>query len=153
MYQDWDKDQIYIFLITNYHIIPPQPQRNRGEHWYQNPERECVEEAALRGAAVLVKKHRQPKAGPRSRYPGLPLTLGFPRGPVVKRLSAAAGDTGSLRKTDRVRKMPWRRKRQPLQVSALRNPMDRGAWRSAVHEAAKSQTWVSGWTQGPYSTL
>ena len=98
----------------------------------------------MRGAAVLVKKHRQPQAGPRSRYPGLPLTLGFPRGPVVKPLSAAVGGTASLRKTDWVRKMPWRRKQQPLQLSSLRNPMDRGAWRAAVHEVAKSQTRVSG---------
>ena len=153
MCQDQDKDQTYLFLIANHHILLPQPQRNRGEHWHQNPERECVEEAALRGAAVLVKKHRQPQAGPRSRYPGLPLTLGFPRGPVVKPLSAAVGGTGSLRKTDWVRKMPWRRKQQPLQLSSLRSPMDRGAWRAAVHEVAKSQTRVSGWAQGPYSTL
>ena len=28
----------------------------------------------------------------------------------------------------------------PLQCSCLENPMDRGAWRAAVHEVAKSQT-------------
>ena len=27
-----------------------------------------------------------------------------------------------------VRKIPWRRKWQPLQYSCLKNPMDRGAW-------------------------
>ena len=30
-----------------------------------------------------------------------------------------------------------------LQYSCLGNPMDRGAWRAAVHGAAKSQTWLS----------
>ena len=28
----------------------------------------------------------------------------------------------------------------PLQCSCLENPIDRGAWRAAVHEVAKSQT-------------
>ena len=32
-----------------------------------------------------------------------------------------------------VRKIPWRRKWQPLQYSCLENPMDRGAWRAIVH--------------------
>ena len=31
----------------------------------------------------------------------------------------------------------------PLQYSCLENPMDRGAWRTAVHSVAKSQTWLS----------
>ena len=31
----------------------------------------------------------------------------------------------------------------PLQYSCLGNPMDRGAWLAAVHEVAKSQTWLS----------
>ena len=31
----------------------------------------------------------------------------------------------------------------PLQYSCLENPMDRGAWRAAVHEVAKGQTQLS----------
>ena len=31
----------------------------------------------------------------------------------------------------------------PLQYSCLANPMDRGAWRAAVHGVAKSQTGLS----------
>ena len=31
----------------------------------------------------------------------------------------------------------------PFQYSCLENSMDRGAWRAAVHEVAKSQTWLS----------
>ena len=32
-----------------------------------------------------------------------------------------------------VRKIPWRREWQPLQYSCLGSPLDRGAWRAAVH--------------------
>ena len=34
----------------------------------------------------------------------------------------------------------------PVQYSCPENPMDRGAWRAAVHEAAKSQIQLSDWT-------
>ena len=34
----------------------------------------------------------------------------------------------------------------PLQYSCLENPMDRGAWWAAVHEVAKSRTWLSDFT-------
>ena len=33
----------------------------------------------------------------------------------------------------------------PLQYSCLKNPMDRGAWRTTVHGVAKSRTWLSNW--------
>ena len=32
-----------------------------------------------------------------------------------------------------VRKIPWRRKWQPMHYSCLENPMGRGAWRATVH--------------------
>ena len=45
------------------------------------------------------------------------------------------------RKSDpRVGKVPWRRKRQPIQYSCLGNPVDRGDWQTIIHGAAKSQT-------------
>ena len=34
----------------------------------------------------------------------------------------------------------------PLQYSCLENPMDRGAWKGAVHGVAKSQTQLSDFT-------
>ena len=34
----------------------------------------------------------------------------------------------------------------PLQYSCLENPMDRGAWKAAVHRVAKSQTGLSSFT-------
>ena len=42
-----------------------------------------------------------------------------------------------------VGKIPWRRKRQPLQYSCLENPMDRGAWWATVHGVAKRRTRLS----------
>ena len=42
-----------------------------------------------------------------------------------------------------VRKIPWKRKRNPLQHPCLGNPMDRGAWRATVWGIAKSWTWLS----------
>ena len=47
---------------------------------------------------------------------------------VGKNPPANAGDTGSIR----VGKIPWSRKRHPLQHSCLENPVDRGAWRATV---------------------
>ena len=38
-----------------------------------------------------------------------------------------------------VGKIPWRKVRQPTLYSCLENPTDRGAWRTTVHEVAKSQ--------------
>ena len=34
----------------------------------------------------------------------------------------------------------------PLQYSCLENPMDRGAWKAAVHGVAKGRTWLSDFT-------
>ena len=34
----------------------------------------------------------------------------------------------------------------PLQYSCLENPMDRGAWKAAVHGVTKSRTWLSDFT-------
>ena len=34
----------------------------------------------------------------------------------------------------------------PLQYCCLENPMDRGAWKAAVHGVVKSQTWLSDFT-------
>ena len=37
-----------------------------------------------------------------------------------------------------VRKLPWRRKWNPLQYSCLENSVDRGTWRATVHGGGKS---------------
>ena len=55
--------------------------------------------------------------------------------PVVKNLPANAGD---IREDPGVRKIPWRRARQP--TPCLQNPMDREARQAIVYRVAKSQT-------------
>ena len=45
-----------------------------------------------------------------------------------------------------VKKFPWKRARNPLQYSCLRNPMERGAWRPTAHRVTQSWTrlkWLS----------
>ena len=65
------------------------------------------------------------------------LSLGFPGGPVIKNLSANAGDTGSIPGSGR---SPGGGNGNPLEYSCLGNPMDRGAWLATVHGVTKSQT-------------
>ena len=62
--------------------------------------------------------------------------MGFPGGSVVKNPPANAGDVGSIPGWGR---SPGGGHGNPLQYSWLENPMDRAAWRAAVHRVAKSQ--------------
>ena len=60
--------------------------------------------------------------------------------PMVKNLSANAGDvryTGSIPGSGR---SPGGRHGNPLQYPCLGNPVDRGAWRATAHVVAKSRT-------------
>ena len=60
--------------------------------------------------------------------------MGFPSGSVVKNLPASAGDPTSISGSGR---SPGGGHGNLLQYSCLENPMDRGAWRAAVHEVKK----------------
>ena len=44
-----------------------------------------------------------------------------------------------------IRKLLWSRQWQPILVSCLRNPVDRGNWWATVHGGIKSRTWLSDW--------
>ena len=57
--------------------------------------------------------------------------------------STSAGDPGSIPGLGR---SPGGGHGSPLQYSCLENPMDRGAWRAAVHGVAKSQTQLRDFT-------
>ena len=58
-----------------------------------------------------------------------------------KESTCKAGDLGLIPGSDPwVRKIPWRKKWQPLQYSCLENLMDRGAWWATVHGVTKSRT-------------
>ena len=61
----------------------------------------------------------------------------FPGGSVVKNLLAHAGDMGLIPGLGR---SPGEGSGIPLQYSCLGNPMDRGAWLSAVHGVPNRQT-------------
>ena len=57
-----------------------------------------------------------------------------------KESTCNAGDAGLIPGSGRY---PGGRNGDPLQVSCLGNPMDRGAWRATVHGATKSQAKLS----------
>ena len=66
----------------------------------------------------------------------------FPGGPVVKNLPANAGDADPW-----IRKIPWRRERQPTPVSCLENPTDTAAWRATAYGVEKKWTGLSNWAR------
>ena len=66
--------------------------------------------------------------------------MGFPGGSVGKESACDAEDLSSIPGLGR---SPGGGPGNPLQYSCLENPMDRGAWRAAVHGFEKSRTWLS----------
>ena len=64
----------------------------------------------------------------------IPVFLGFPGGSGVKNPLANAGDLGSI---PGLGKSPGEGNGNPSQYSCLGNPMDKGAWRAAVHRVTK----------------
>ena len=69
-----------------------------------------------------------------------PVNQGSPRGSGGKEPACNAGDLGSIPGSGR---SPGEGNGNPLQYSCLENPMDREAWRAAVHGVTKSQTQLS----------
>ena len=67
----------------------------------------------------------------------LNLTKYFPGGSEDKESACKVGDLGSIPGLGR---SPGEESGNPLQYSCLENPMDRGAWRSAIHGVTKSRT-------------
>ena len=66
--------------------------------------------------------------------------MGFPGGSVVKNLPANAGDAGDKGLIPGSGRSPGKGNGNPLQYSCLENSVDRGAWQTTIHGAAKSQT-------------
>ena len=64
---------------------------------------------------------------------------GFTSGTVVNNLSANSGDEGDVGSIPGLGRSPEVGNGNPLYYSCLENSMDRGAWQSSVHGAAKSQ--------------
>ena len=57
--------------------------------------------------------------------------------PVVKNLSANAGDVRDMCSIPGSGRSPGGGHGNPLQYSCLKNPMDKGAWRATVHKVTK----------------
>ena len=62
---------------------------------------------------------------------------------MVKNLPASAGDIRNVSLIFGSGIFPGGENDNPLHYSLLDNPMDRGVWRAAVHEVAKTQTPLS----------
>ena len=65
---------------------------------------------------------------------------GFPGGTMVKNPRVNAGDTGDLGSVPGWGRFLGEGNGSPLQCSCLESPMDRGAWRAAVHGVTESDT-------------
>ena len=76
----------------------------------------------------------------------LPNKLEGMEAPVVKNLPAKAGDIRDTGLTPGSGRSPGGGCDNPLQYSCLENPMDRGAWKAAVHGVAEGQTQLSNFT-------
>ena len=60
--------------------------------------------------------------------------------PVVKNLSANAGDIRDVGSIPGSGRSPGGEQGNPLQYSCLKNPMNRGTWWATVHKVEKSWT-------------
>ena len=58
---------------------------------------------------------------------------------MIKNLPANAGDVRDGCLVPRLGRSPGGRHSNPLQYSCVENPIDRGAWGTAVHRVAKSR--------------
>ena len=66
--------------------------------------------------------------------------MGFPGSAMVKNLPTNAGDVRDMGSVPGLGKSPREGNGTPLQYSCVENPMDRGAWQTAVHGVTKSGT-------------
>ena len=123
---------------------PPAMQETQA--WSLGQE-DPLEEEMTTHSSILVWKI------PWTDEPGGPQSVGLQRvrhnwatntftsgGSVVKNLPANAGNTGGSRYHLCIGKVTWRRKWQPTTVFCLKNPINRGAWRTTVCAVAESET-------------
>ena len=65
--------------------------------------------------------------------------MGFPSGSMIKNLPVHVGDAGDACSVPWLGRSPGEGNGNPFQYSCLGNPMDRRAWKVAVHGVTKSQ--------------
>ena len=73
--------------------------------------------------------------------------LHFPHGSAVKESACNRGDARDMGSVPGWRRSPGEGNGNPHQYSCLKNPMDRGAWRTIIQQVTRSQTQLS--TQVP----
>ena len=97
---------------------------------------------------IFIKKQRILKTNPEIVFERkknsyiIFLHWGFPGGSESKESAWNSEDPGLIPGWG---KSPGGRNGNPLQCSSVENPMDRGAWRAAVHGVTQSQTELSDW--------
>ena len=68
--------------------------------------------------------------------------FGFPGG-SEEETTCNAGNAGDMGLIPGLGRSPGEGHGNTLQISCMKNPVDRGAWQATVHGLAKSQTWLS----------
>ena len=71
---------------------------------------------------------------------------------MVKNLPTNAGDLRDSGLIPGLGRSPGGGHGNPIQHSCLEKPMNRGAWRAAVHSVAKSQTWLKLFSMHTHTT-
>ena len=84
-----------------------------------------------------------PALGSSSCLCDLKQVMGFPGGSVAENLPANAGEPGDVITVLGLGRSPRGGNGNPNQYSCLKNPMDRGAWRTTVCGVAKGHTRLS----------
>ena len=101
-------------------------------------------EARVCSVPFLLRQPESPPCDPPNTCPLLrppwPLTAQWLSSEESTCSAAATGDSGSIPGSGRPAGGGYG---NPLQYSCLENPLDRGAWRAAVHEVTKSQMRLS----------
>ena len=78
--------------------------------------------------------------GTRAVYSNYTRQRASPRGAMIKKPPANAGDIRYLGSIHGLGRSPRGTNNKPLQYSCLENPMDRGAWQALIHRVTKSWT-------------
>ena len=93
--------------------------------------------ATLLIALPFCHSQKSSTADDKFKWPLYQILMGLPRWLSGKESACKTGDSGSTPGSGR---SPGGGHGNPLQYHCLESPMDRGAWRTVVHEVAKSWT-------------
>ena len=125
---DWNKSQ-FSFLL----LVLGLTLRSDSTVFAKIANNEKCPEHAVKGPAL----------GSSSCLCDLKQVMGFPGGSVAENLPANAGEPGDVITVLGLGRSPRGGNGNPNQYSCLKNPMDRGAWRTTVCGVAKGHTRLS----------